>query len=332
MNKYKAAIIGCGKIGGGFDAMPGEMPVYTHAGAYSMNKQIRLTAVADINIDRLSKFAKKWKISNTYRSYEELFNNETIDIVSVCTTKDLHYDIIKSAVKHDVKIVFCEKPFTGDFIQAKNAVSMCEAKRITLSINFTRRFTQSHQRIKTIIDSGRLGTIQSVNCYYTKGMINNGSHAINLLTYFFGAPAFVRSLSMFDTKPVLADYDISGVLYFKMFMGTIIACSAEHFSLFEIDIIGSNGRIKIDNSGYDIRWHKVQTSRVFKGYRELSREGLVIESDMEDAMRNALDNTIKGYENKQKLLCSGRDTLSTLKIIDAAVSSACSKGIMKEIK
>jgi len=328
--KYRAGIVGCGNIGSRIDKGPGRTPIYTHAGAYSCHPKFQLITAADINKEKLTNFARKWKVKNIYTDFEEMLHNECLDILSICTWKNLHYEIVKKAVMNGVKMIFCEKPFTGNVNEAENLVGLCKKKNVLLAVNYTRRYTKGHQKVKELISDGKLGKIQTVNCLYTKGIINNGSHLMNLFNYFFGKTEWVSSVSLIDRLEKKEDYDLDINLYFSEgFLVSIFCCDSKYYSIFEIDILGTLGRIRITESGYDIKWYKVKNNPVFKGYKELDKVGTIIKSDMEDAMLNAVDNIIESYEKKQSLLCDGQDALETLKIIDLAISSAKENGKRK---
>jgi predicted dehydrogenase len=185
MKIYKTGIIGCGNIASKFDETPGKKPIYTHAGAYFVNPKTDLVSAADINIHNLSEFTEKWRVINSYSNYQTMLKKENLDIVSVCTPKEFHYDAVKCAATHGVKAIICEKPFTTSVSEADKIVKYCRDKGTVLAINYTRRYASGHQAVKEIIKRGELGKIQSINCVYSKGLINNGSHAINLLLFFF---------------------------------------------------------------------------------------------------------------------------------------------------
>lgn len=327
MKIYKAGIIGCGNIASKFDETPGKKPIYTHAGAYFVNPKTELVSAADSNINNLSEFAEKWKVKNIYNDFETMLEKEDLDIVSVCTPKEFHFDAVKCAAKHGVKVILCEKPFTGSVSEADKLVKYCRDKGAVLAINYTRRYASGHQDVKEIIRNGDLGKIQAVNCFYTKGLFNNGSHIINLLLFFFGTINKVSLIGRLKKCPMMKeDYDGDIALRFRSgFTATLISADARCYSLFEIDIIGTLGRIRITESGFDITHYRIRNSPIFKGYTELEPKGISITSGMKDTMINAVDNIIKAYEGNEPLLCSGLDGLETLKVLENTIKLATLK-------
>ncbi len=57
------------------------------------------------------------------------------------------------------KHVYCEKPFSVYFDDAKRMVDACNEHRVILQIAFMKRFNRSFQRVKEIIDEGVLGDL-----------------------------------------------------------------------------------------------------------------------------------------------------------------------------
>ena len=63
MKKYKAAIIGCGRIGSEFDddtMLTNHFGISSHAGAYNENSEIELVAAADISNQQLKTNLKRF--------------------------------------------------------------------------------------------------------------------------------------------------------------------------------------------------------------------------------------------------------------------------------
>jgi len=317
MKKMKAGIVGCGNIGSLIDKYPGKKPVYTHAGAYFLHPNYELITGADTNKKRLYLFGKKWGIKKIYLDYRKMIDKEMPDIVSVCTPKEFHYEIVRYAAEKGVKVIFCEKPFTGNPYKARELINLCKRRNVMLAINFTRRYVYSFRKIKQIISEGELGLIQKVNCLYTKGIINNGSHMIDILSFIFGNSKTVKKLSPTKKSSLIKnDFDVDFKLDFKKgFIAYIFCCEGKHYGLFEIDIIGSLGRIRVTDSGFEIKHYRVHESPLFKGYKELEAEGMEIRSGMENAFTCAIENIYRAYHKKENLLCSGIEALNTVEII-----------------
>ena len=123
-----------------------------------------------------------------------MLKKEPIDILTIATDNKVHYDIIKEAVNYKIKAILCEKPFTNRLAKAKSAVQLCQRNRIFLAIDHSRRWDTVAHKIKDLIDKKEVGEIKEAFVYYVRGIANTASHIFDLLRFFFGEVATVKTL------------------------------------------------------------------------------------------------------------------------------------------
>ena len=138
MKIYKAGIIGCGQIAGGYNANCQLGESLTHACSYNQIDQVELIAACDPDLSKRKAFAKKWKISNVFSDTTEMLNKMDLDIVSICSPTEYHIDAFKDIAKtKTVKGIFCEKPLAYDLQEAYDIFNI--SKKYTVSVNYFRR-------------------------------------------------------------------------------------------------------------------------------------------------------------------------------------------------
>jgi len=152
--KIRVAIIGTGGIA-----------KTVHIPAYLANKHANLIALVDINYKKAKRMARKFNVKKTYPSLDELFENEEVDAISVCTPPDTHRDIVLKAFNHGAHVL-CEKPLATDVEHGKNMVKASKAKKKILMVGFHRRFSPNYQRAKRYILEGRLGHVYYVEDHF----------------------------------------------------------------------------------------------------------------------------------------------------------------------
>jgi len=103
MAKIRVGLVGCGFVS--------ELHMYAYRRVYGVD--VEVTAVAARG-DHVVAFARKHRIPTTYRSFDDLVADRTIEIVDICTPPNLHASMIVAAMKAG-KHVICEKPFAGYF-------------------------------------------------------------------------------------------------------------------------------------------------------------------------------------------------------------------------
>lgn len=333
MGNYRAGIVGCGRIGCGFDDDPKRGYTSTHAGAYVKTPGVELVALADLDQDKLDLYGEKYGVGGRYQDYRKMLAEEGLDILSVCTWNDTHRSIVENAVSAGVKAIFCEKPIASDLRDADVMVKRCAEEGVLLMINHPRRFDRFHREVADYIWRGDLGRIQQVTCYYTAGVANTGSHLFDLLRFFFGEVDWVSGLYSSNPSPNPDDSNVDGWLCFEDgLLAAVQACDVESYTIFEINILGTLGRFRITSHGFDARFEEARKSRRFEGYRELHPEVPPINSNGErEFMLQAVSHLLECLEKGQRPLCNGKDGLQALEIICALCESAEEGGHMVEL-
>jgi predicted dehydrogenase len=124
-------------------------------------------------------------------------------------------------------------------------------------------------RLRDELRAGAWGAIRSATGVYTKGILNNGSHMIDLLHLLLGKLE-VRSVGI-PVWDMLSDDPAIPVLFAGS--GDInvqLACGhAQDFSLFELQIITEKGGICMEDGGLNWRIRRAIESTHFRGYRAL---------------------------------------------------------------
>lgn len=324
MKKYRAAIIGCGRIASLFAEDKKRKGIVTHAQAYLSNPRTELAAACDLDPQRLAAFGKTWGVPKLYTDFQKMLREEKIDILSICAWNAAHARLAETAVRNGVRGIICEKPVADTLANADRMIRICAAKKVPLLINYTRRYAPLYHVIKKSIDDGKLGDIQGLSCYYTAGVVNTGTHLFDFLNYFFGDVEWVWA----DSSRILGDQDksFSGYLYFKKGFGcTLTALDVNQYLIFEADIYGSKKRIRLTDSGAAAKMWNVVSHPEFSGYRALKESG-GLKGDLGQGLRNLVQNLLDAIEGKASPLCSGQDGRASLEIALALGLSAKAGG------
>ena len=94
-----------------------------------------------------------------------VFNDPRIRAVVIATPGNTHYQLAKQALLAG-KHVLVEKPFTQTTDQALELVALAEERNLILMVGHNRFYLPHFQRLKTMIESGKLGKILSVEGNY----------------------------------------------------------------------------------------------------------------------------------------------------------------------
>lgn len=324
--KYKAAVIGCGRIGSTFDNDPKRKTISTHCGAYYNHPSIDIVAISDFDKFKLIECKKRWRIDNAYTDYKEMLAKNKIDILSVCTQADSHETIVEYAAKQNVKAIFCEKPISDNLSGAYKMLNECKKNNVLLFINHFRRWDDFHINIKEKIKKNSFGSIQHVNFYYTRGISNSGSHLFDLLRYYFGEIKSILTLSQIDE--IHKDPTFSCTLEMeKGFICNLVGLDGRNYRIFDIEIFGSKSKIYIDLSK-KINFYKSFPSRRSSEFNELYESDYNFTPSGSEPFLKSLDNIVNSLTNNEEIACDGNDGLKSLELI---LASHYSKKLKKKI-
>jgi predicted dehydrogenase len=325
MRQLHCAVIGCGRIGCGFDDPPNDKTIKTHAGSYFINPATKLVALCDIDKKKLVRYGQKYHVPNLYSSSEEMFKCETIDCVSICTLASDHLELVKQAAKYGVKGIFLEKPVSDTLDNAKKIIQICNKNKIVLAIDHQRRFDPFFGSIKKFIDREKLGQIQLVNLYYGAGIANTGSHVFDLLRWFFGKVDCIQASFSKNLSANKLDPNIDVILEFeKGIMCKLHALDLKHFGMLEMDIFGTKGRLKLNLASNDVEYYKV-SNQDYLVYKNLIPSQIVVKRSKLSSITLGIQNVVNCINSGKIPMCTGEDGYGSLELIIASMQSAGQK-------
>lgn len=289
----EAAIVGCGQIAGGYLGEGDE--VLTHAAAYQAHPDFILAACVEPDAGRREAFQARWQVPHAYASLSELLSRHPdLSVVSLCSPTAAHGSDLKELMESPVPAVFCEKPIVADLKEAETLVAAFEAAGKTLAVNHTRRFDPAIMRLKERIAGGELGGILAISGIYTGGILNNGSHWVDLAGFLFGPLLFERVLHArvdrsADDPTVDATLRTSAGLPIHLMSGDGRNCA-----IFELRIVAEHAVVDIEERGFVIRERRPEADPRFPGFHRLGKSIEMVTGLHQslrfgvDAMREAL--------------------------------------------
>ena len=150
MNKMKMAILGAGSI------------ARQMAFTISKMENVDTYAVAARDFERAEKFAKEFGFEKAYGSYEEMLNDENVDLVYIATPHSHHYEHSIMCLNHG-KHVLCEKAFTASAKQAEEILKLAESKKLLITEAIWTRYMPMAKTLNEVIESGIIGEVTSLN-------------------------------------------------------------------------------------------------------------------------------------------------------------------------
>ncbi len=193
MRKIKWGVIGCGGIADR-RTLPGMM----------LANNAELVAVMDTNMSAAEKCKEKYNAKFAFDNAEDLLAIDEIEAVYIASPVFCHKEQAFSAAKAK-KDILIEKPVGLTAQEAEEIAAICESEGVKLGVGFMMRFHAYHEKMREIIQSGKIGEIVSARaqftCWYPEmencwrqnmklsgggAMMDLGVHCIDLLRYISG--------------------------------------------------------------------------------------------------------------------------------------------------
>lgn len=321
MEKIKIGLIGLGNVG----------RIHLHNCLHLRNAT--LSAVADTHEKSLIT-AKEVGIKHVFKDYNDLLKDPRIDAVIISVPTFLHVEIAAKAAENQ-KNILIEKPIARNPDEALKIISVTKQNNVKLMVGYPLRFSEPFIDLKAEFESGTLGDIQIAlashistgpfsqraefahvpepvpSWWFDKNLtgggalIDLGCHMINLLRWYFGEVASIRSC-----------------------LGNRFSMDFEDYAICNIRF--KNGTIATLNVGWFARYHKMQIDL----YGTAKHASATSRSPtLSDYVRNLFSfNTSTGFYKELEYFVdcvvknvdpspSGEDGLEDLKVISEAYAN-----------
>jgi predicted dehydrogenase len=253
----------------------------------------------------------------SFTNASDLLDEVQPDVVSVCTPDETHAELVRIALsKPTTRAVLCEKPLASTVEEAQAIAELATDKKIVLAVNYSRRYSPSFQKLRTEIRRGEYGRVQVVAGFYGKGIVHNGTHWIDLLQYLLDEPISGEQCHRASTQtstPSAHFCSQSGI------PAHLLATDSDAFTVFEMDLLGTKGRIQIQDGGHRIVRTRVIDSPLYEGHQNLG-DGSVEQGCLKDAIFHSLSDTLECLKTpNRRPLCSAEDAISALHVAEATL-------------
>jgi predicted dehydrogenase len=264
----RVLLIGAGRISAAFDS-PGQAKILTHAHAWKL-------LGADLTFHdpdpvRLASAVAKWGGSGS-TDLAEALEPGPWDAVVLAAPDEFHLPIAKRLAGSPWKTLVLEKPpatSRGDWMALQEILG---ARTDDVAVNFTRRWAPGLIRLREEIRAGSWGELLHGHAMYGNGLLHNGSHLTDFLTWILG-PLAIEGL-----QEVLPDRsgDPSAAFRLRTCAGrpidvAVVDCS--RYTVFEVDLFFSRGRIRLPCSAGTVESTRVVPSEDHAGFRVLGGPG-----------------------------------------------------------
>ena len=136
----------------------------TISAALKSNK-LNLKMICDQNIDTCRQRADEFKVYEYTTEYQDMLNDNEIDIIAIYTPDHLHAEHVKQALLHN-KHVVCTKPFIDDLSKAKELIELQEQKGKKVFVGQSSRFFEPYKKQRKDFEAGVIGELITIESHY----------------------------------------------------------------------------------------------------------------------------------------------------------------------
>lgn len=147
----RLGIIGCGRVTSMF-----------HLKAIEQVDEISVTAVSDINEERMREVKTECLAPVSYLDYKQLLKDENVEAVAVNTPPRFHEAIVLDALEHG-KHVLCEKPLAESVEGCMRIKELQREKEFVVLPGHNYAFTPSLAQMEKYLKDGSIGEITSID-------------------------------------------------------------------------------------------------------------------------------------------------------------------------
>ncbi len=247
---YNWGILGCGRI------------AVRMAEALKLVPDAVLYAAGSRSTEKAEAFREENGFLKAYGSYEELCNDENVDIVYIATPHNYHVDAAILAMNHG-KHVLIEKPMTVNTKGMDEIIKTASENKVFCMEGMWMRFFPVYEKVLDWIKSGRIGDIVSVSADFCitvpvddmgcrlsnpdlagGALLDLGVYPLNFAAMFLGScPKEIQGVAAFS--PAGVDMNDSVSLLYENNAAATLQTSLLYKGSDTGYIYGTKGHIKI---------------------------------------------------------------------------------------
>ena len=247
----RAGVIGLGAMG------------RHHVRVYHDLPDVALVAVADVSDVAVQREVSQHGVSG-YSSFEEMFEAESLDLISIVVPTSMHHDVALKAIEHGINVLV-EKPIAGTVAEAREMIEAAKHAGVRLMVGHIERFNPAIRELKRRID--QVGTIFEISSRRVGPfpdrirdvgvVVDLASHDIDAMNFILESS--VESLYAQTAQRIHTSHEdmVHGILRFAN--GTIGALDVNWLTptkVRELTVVGSKGTFVADYLTQDLAFYE----------------------------------------------------------------------------
>jgi len=321
MGKLKLAVIGCGAVA-----------EFVHLPVIALSDQVDVTALVDKVLPRARKLADSCCVPIVTDDYREILDK--VDAAIVALPHHLHAPVTVDLLQRGIHVLV-EKPMALKTSECDEMIkTACDAGAI-LAVGLVRRFYESSQFVKRMLESGLLGDI--IGFDLREGVVygwnvrsdfmfqrqagggvlaDTGAHALDTLLWWLGS---YNSVEYYDDAMGGVEADCELRLQLQSGAHGVVELSRTRNLRNTCIICGERGILEVGIDCNPLMRLRINNQDVFLTGR-VTRDGAA-GKDIRDVFRRQLDDFADAIRNHREPFVPGQEGRRAVELIEACYAS-----------
>ncbi|GIP59831.1 Gfo/Idh/MocA family oxidoreductase [Paenibacillus sp. FSL W8-0186] len=302
-NKIKAGIVGTGFIG------PAHIEAIRRLGF------VEVIALADSDMENARKKADELHIPLAYGNYQDMLNNDDIQVIHNCTPNHLHFEINKAAIVAG-KHILSEKPLAVSSEESGELLKLAKQHQVVHGVNFNYRQYPMMKQLNQMIKEDELGDLYLVHGSYlqdwmlydtdfnwrllgnlggqSRALADIGSHWCDTVQYVTGKKIAKVFADLWTVHPVRKRVKGSSLTFAKQqqaeeydeipvstedYASVLIRFEDGSRGVFTVSQVSAGRKnalsFEINGSKKSVYWQQENPAQMWIGYRDQPNESLI---------------------------------------------------------
>jgi len=300
--------------------------------------------VCDINPKTLQEIPLIYPTVKTTNKFNDLLRDPSLDAVVIATPTSTHLPLARLAIEAG-KHVLVEKPMTLTAKDAQVLVSYAKRKKRILMVDHTFIYTPAIQKLKSIIESKKLGDIFYIDSVRTNlGIMQKDSnvvydlatHDFSIMDFLFGKTPKIISATGISHKQLRQETvahigaTYSNDLFFHCHVSWLSPVKIRRMmfvgtkKMLTYDDVEPSEKLKIYDKGVSFIKDPKQTYQLRIGYR--TGNAVVPNIPIEEGLFGMAEEFIRAIKLNRQPITDGSMGLRVVTCLEAATKSLRTKG------
>jgi predicted dehydrogenase len=328
MSRLRALLIGAGNIGARYSQDPQKEVYYpwaSHAQILAAHPSFVLDAVVEPEPNALHFAKTRWSVRIAEPSLSALPRSYSPDVIVVATPPTALPDVLSECPA--ARGLMLEKPLGLSSAATLQTERLVAGRFEVIEVNLFRRADSQYRKFAGGDLRGLIGEPQAIFGLYGNGLMNNGTHMIDLVRMLFGE---LRSFGVLPSSRISSagpfDGDLNVPFALHLRNGSTALFQPIDFRRYRensLDIWGDYGRLAITQEGLTTTSFCRQPNRALTGTYEIATDSpTVVRSTIGQAMYDLYGNFARAIAREEDPFSPLSSAMETARIVNELVQAA----------